>query len=473
MKLHRHHLIETSTLIALIMLFVAATHADLIYPIMNVDFGPDGSGAGRGQPGFTVIYMPSTNFTLNGVDVTVASATEDNVDWRYRDYPIDSGDYTEERLSRDLLYTDNLTLTFSGLTPGQRYELQLWSWDGYWMNYTGSETTTWYLGDDLTPIVEHTRPYNTAPSVNGEYSFITDFLSGPSGSVTLKGEGANQDVPINGFILTAVPEPASFVVLLLAGLTLSLRRRRTSILTEQKERLQTMKQHSHYFIKTTAVMTLAFILAGTVQAGLITPIMKIDLGAYGPGATTWAQPGFTVMYNTTTFSGNGVDVTLDSATGDSYQNRYRTDSEGSPVPSDSGDYTEGRLSSDLYFADNPTITFANLTPNQRYKVQLWSWDGYWYTSGGTGTVSTNWYYGDSTTPFVTHVRPKDVLPSVNGEYSFITDFLAGAGGSMTIRGEGANVSMNGFTLTAVPEPASFVVLLLAGLTLSLRRRRSA
>ena len=120
------------------------------------------------------------------------------------------------------------TLTFSGLSSSTDYIVQIWALDQQWND--GSTTFIWdttagtggsatYLGN----IVNDTSP---APTSNDDYSLTVTRTADGSGNLNFGFVTSSGGGQINGFEISAVPEPASFALVLSLGAALVVFRRR-------------------------------------------------------------------------------------------------------------------------------------------------------------------------------------------------------------------------------------------------------
>jgi hypothetical protein len=207
-------------------------------------------------------------------------------------------------------------------------------------------------------------------------------------------------------------------------------------------------------------------------------------------ATRTLASGYTVTFNV--FDDNNAND--GGPAGDSpglFDDRDRVSPSGTPADPqpNAGAPTLNQLYDDFLFVGASAgpiggidllISGGALTPNRQYRVSIYAYDGI-NASGGSGTPvrTANYFDGNNldslalTTVFATNVRP-----TADDTYKFTGVAMTDATGKLFLKGRRVTaadvaVYINGFEVSAVPEPASAA---LAGVCLPIaalatRRRR--
>ena len=127
--------------------------------ILQLDFGDDDSGetgAADTEPGWTTITLSDSGTSVNDITVEILPLGNIPLDDRDRDAPVDNPpSLTIDQLFDDFIFarsqTDGtgLELHLQGLSPGQPYEVTLWSFD---TGSIGNRVSTWYEVSGDTPV---------------------------------------------------------------------------------------------------------------------------------------------------------------------------------------------------------------------------------------------------------------------------------------------------------------------------------
>ena len=196
----------------------------------------------------------AAGFTSNGVTTRVeATAQDPNQAIRSTPTAFGSGSITDPSLN-DILeggIFDEATLTFSGLTAGLDYELQIFTNDARGGNGAGGRDNLWQVGfsDGVDPI-DLTAPAGVSILNNRDPDTLTGETSGNFIIGTFTADGTTQSFDFAGtrnaftsiaggqsqinalqlrdVTATAVPEPGSLAVLGLGSLVMFRRRRRSA-----------------------------------------------------------------------------------------------------------------------------------------------------------------------------------------------------------------------------------------------------
>ncbi len=217
----------------------------------NTYFNPPFLGQTTIQPVTATISIDTTNNTSQYAQVGgVASMNS-----RDRGTPTGANGLNDSDMFRDLLFaggsgsnvqgTNFIQVLFGGLTPGQSYEIAMYSYDssgGHTTNWTDVAPTTsggldgWWAS---SPAGNNTFTAPTEQSITWTSGTtpapaIFDEVANSNGLVTLWAWGGNgvtgnqssDTTYVNGFQIAAVPEPGSIGLLALSSIGLIARRRR-------------------------------------------------------------------------------------------------------------------------------------------------------------------------------------------------------------------------------------------------------
>ena len=196
------------TLLPLAALALTAASANAATPLLSLDYGTGGL-----QADFEAGIIGTTTYTTTVGDVDVTATGTG--------YNRSSSGITKN-LTEDFLYgTVSLTLSGPGISANTDYEIKFWGYDAgnnVDFSFISTGTTTGTAG----PIVNaNSAPH---PVTFDDYTATGTFTSNASGQLEIVGSGTNPT--LNGFQLTAVPEPSTTALLGLGGLALILRRRK-------------------------------------------------------------------------------------------------------------------------------------------------------------------------------------------------------------------------------------------------------
>jgi hypothetical protein len=197
----------------------AAAHAQVL---LSVDF--NSQFYNQTEPGFTGLAYTTTYPVAVGI-YTVNLTSNQNVGTGNSP----TNPVSDAQLWKDFAVTDNFgtfTLTISGLTAGESYVFDAWSWrDGL-----GSTQNVLYTPVNGTGGVADTATYlSAAPTSLSDYSVNMALTANGSGEVSVTiSAGTYNGTVINGFQLSAVPEPATTALFAIgaAGMLGMVRRRR-------------------------------------------------------------------------------------------------------------------------------------------------------------------------------------------------------------------------------------------------------
>lgn len=221
--------------------------------ILGVDF--DVSGAANTQSGFQSFPITSGNtngplgqafpvsdpgVTSGSVTATVANGTSAAgtgvLLTRDRSTPTNTGTFTYANLYRDVLVANpsatTLVLQLSGLNPSTSYAVELFSYD----NSNSSATVT--FADMTAGSSGGTASYTYAGGTSNFNATTSNDVFGRTLTATSTAAGVltfgvtttssnNSQAELNGFQISATPEPSSLAISIGAGALLLARRRRS------------------------------------------------------------------------------------------------------------------------------------------------------------------------------------------------------------------------------------------------------
>ena len=204
----------------------------------------------------TTVATLSIDTTNNSADYGTVNGTA-SMNSRDRGSPSGTNGFNDNDMFRDFVFAggsgsnvqgeNNLNLTISDLVAGQEYAIALYSYDsaslGNSMNWTATAPTTsngldgWWAA---TPAGNNTF---TAPADQITLSFasgppaaaIFDLTASAGGTISVWGYGGTgsgqsaQSTYLDGFQFAVVPEPASVGLIVMTGLGLLARRRRSKV----------------------------------------------------------------------------------------------------------------------------------------------------------------------------------------------------------------------------------------------------
>ncbi len=194
----------------------------------------DATGAANTQPGFEEFVITGGTTSIDFGDLTVTlSGAASGVDDRRRGVPTDGGLFTRQELLRDFAFAsdfnnndEGLDMLVEGLTPGQPYEVTLWSFDD---GSGGDRTSDWFANgllvqDDYLFNGNDLSSGNPTPPDNDVYHFDFVVAADALGQILIEGRAApgvnSPGVFLNAMTVAAVPEPATWILLLAASAAL-------------------------------------------------------------------------------------------------------------------------------------------------------------------------------------------------------------------------------------------------------------
>jgi hypothetical protein len=207
-------------------------------------------------------------------------------------------------------------------------------------------------------------------------------------------------------------------------------------------------------------------LAMTTSTNAATPILSVDFndtaGAHQAGFTAWDEG---TGFSKTNVGGSGLDVTITGASA--------MHPRGAAVDGVDAGFTYANLYNDwLYGSAGPMdFSISGLDANTEYEITWYSYDNNGSVAPHTikATVATD-TTGDtlSFTPGSSTAAPK-----ANDDFAFTGTWISTTGTLNLTAGatSGTSSRVNGFEISAVPEPTTTALLGLGGLALILRRRK--
>lgn len=226
----KKHMTSSLSIAALALISVAATQA----ATMSIDFNDNDDGPKLTQTGFTAATTGNTTVSTDlgvGESMTVGILLTDNDD-RDRGAVTSGPGLAQSDLLRDFVFRggSGLVLQLSTLKAGT------YSFTGFFHDTTNQQKAGrltvdrdgWSTGalDEEEVVSSFIYSTGTAPTTVGtaSFTFEADGIN-PVAIVVRSSDGGTAHV-INGFTVTAVPEPSSTALLGLGGFALILRRRK-------------------------------------------------------------------------------------------------------------------------------------------------------------------------------------------------------------------------------------------------------
>ena len=204
---------------AVVLVVLALSAAPASATLLSVDFG-----TGATQSGFNAMAATPATFPTAAGDITVTVSGQSGFFSRGNGYPPDSGAFTQGNLYQDFAYNNTyggstISVGISGIAANTDYTMTWYIYD--WTNSnvasvtdqvaakTGSNTT------GSTGNVTFTTGDAAMPMSNGQYSYTGTWRS-TSTSLDIDISYVSGGLPytrVNGFEMTAVPEPSALVLL--------------------------------------------------------------------------------------------------------------------------------------------------------------------------------------------------------------------------------------------------------------------
>jgi hypothetical protein len=201
-----------NTLAAIAGLALATTSANAA--LLAVDFG--GSNV---ESGFVGQSATSFTHTTTAGDITVGISGQQGL----FTFTTNTGT-AHTNLFQDFFFknggTITMTLTGPGISANTEYDMTFWALYAAEARNTTINATVG-TGPSLGPIA-----YEINPTSLSQNAASGTFTSDSNGDLTFAVSGTNSRPALNGFTITAVPEPSTTALLGLGGLALILRRRK-------------------------------------------------------------------------------------------------------------------------------------------------------------------------------------------------------------------------------------------------------
>ncbi len=209
--------------------------------VLAIDFNDrsatEASTPGVTQAGFDEFLLASGAGgvgTYGDIDVTLSSVGA-SLDDRRRTTPTNGGDFTQQELLRDFVFsvgttTDTgLDILVEGLEPEAIYEVTVWAFDTL---STGDRNALWYANGVLAE--DYSFNGSTLPTANDDYAFSFLAYANAAGDLLITGRRAESGTPpvvfINALRLTlVVPEPSTILLSFATLMSLLLRRSRQTL----------------------------------------------------------------------------------------------------------------------------------------------------------------------------------------------------------------------------------------------------
>lgn len=139
--------------------------------------------------GATALQTGPTTRTYGAMAVTVTPVGVAGVDDRLRATPTNAGAFTESELLRDFIFASDTTgnlgmnVGVTGLNPGMRYRVKLWSFDS---SSPGNRVSDWNANGE-TLADDYTFNGSVAPADNNRYTITGEVTADTLGAILLEG----------------------------------------------------------------------------------------------------------------------------------------------------------------------------------------------------------------------------------------------------------------------------------------------
>ncbi len=206
--------------------------------VLSLDFNDrsatEASTPGVTHTGFDQFVLTSAgggSGTYGDLDVTLSSVGG-SLDDRRRTTPTNSGEFTQQELLRDFVFSggtatdDGLDILVGGLEGDAIYEVTIWAFD---TGSTGNRESLWYANGVLAE--EYSFNGSTLPTSDDDYAFSFLSFADADGNLTISGRRATAGDPpvvfIDAMQLTlVVPEPGTSLLAITLIAALCYMRRR-------------------------------------------------------------------------------------------------------------------------------------------------------------------------------------------------------------------------------------------------------
>ncbi len=383
----------------------------------RLPIGFDVAGDGNGMDGEVVLQIDFDDrsvsatqdgfdaFTINGqgvqtttvtrsfgdIDVTLSDASGAGYDDKKNFLPVNSGEFTQARTHQDFVYslddvgTGGLDVTISGLTPGQAYTTNLWSFN---YSTSGERVSDW--------------------TINGHVAASNFTFTG--GQIPQSDEA---------FKISALVAANSQGELHIEG-----RRDATSV---------------SYGVYLNAIQVIHGEQDPDPPSGIdlpVTPILRLDMndrldGEAGAANTEPGYESFTLDANGAAY--DGISVAMTAIGGGTLDDRDR------PAPVDGGDFDLDQVYDDFVFVngtsngDGAEILIQGLEANTEYQVKIRSFD-----VSSTGSRRSIWSEASGAEPIV-FADPYSFdgvdVPSDNDDNTITALLTTSSMGELLLRGE--------------------------------------
>ena len=361
--------------------------------VLSVDINDALDNPNDTAPGFADYVLADNTLTVGTYTVDVSPAGGAALDDVHRVTPATGGALTLGALYRDCIFAagDNtanfyrvgIDAVLTGLTPGKRYTLTVWSYDS---GSAGTRTSDWSvigLGGPAFGINNYAFNGSVSPSSDSANRFTISALADASGQLTLRGRPASQSatnqVFLNGFTVDELaPAPVQ------ADAVLAL---------DFNQRLNTGAANTQSGFQ-------EFLLTGATSPNPISAAVTRTYGAYAATLTP-------------------IGGTMDD------RNRA--------TPGNSGAFMDSLLVRDFVFATSGAtgldLRIQGLTPNHTYLLELWSFD-----TGSPTTVRTSDWTVNGAPLWDDYGFNGANTPATNNDCKMAGVFTTNASGELLISG---------------------------------------
>jgi hypothetical protein len=467
---------------------------------LGLDFNNRTEDAGFTEAGFNSFTLDGTSPAgsavttattriYGGVEVTAQGSSGTTIDSRRRLTPTNAGDFTQQNLLDDFIFsppttgTDGLDVTVRFMTPNQQYAVTLWSYDSG--QTTGDRISDWYANGVLA---KQAYTFNTAnpPTNNAQYQFSFLATSDANGTILIQGRrnagsGTAATVFLNALKIDApsapsiVGQPAganvfvnsdvSFSVSVIGAGPFTYQWSKNNVaitgetnnvlllpnvqLTSAGSYSVTVANVSGSTNSAAAVLAVAARPAPPVFLGIDFNDRNFETNFTQPGFGSFTLGGTGAIAGPTTHLFGGVEVTVAGSAGTTVESRNRA------TITNTMDFTQELLLKDFVYSvpttgtDGLDVTLRFLDTNMLYTVTVWSFD-----NQNFGSRISDWTANGVLVD--TYTFDGTFAPTNNTQYQFSFNIASDTNGTILLQGRrdpsgtGVAVFLNALQVSVPP-----------------------